>query len=209
MRTEPDKTLAILANRLSILRFTPDLSHELEHEIIHVRAAKGFKNCYAKLGKLCWGVKLYLAGKQRTFGVTADVVTAVRFADVIIHEFWSDRVNTHRPITNEDLNISIVQAKADLINNPEVSLLVKDIKSHCMERGYTLTDSGKRDKEFSRQVAADRLSVINAFRSTIRVFQTNRSKLNCIPNSGEINRLLEDKFDDLGKTLVSWGKIEL
>jgi hypothetical protein len=206
MRSEPDKEMVALAKRLSVFRFTSPLPDETDHEIRNVRVKYGFKNCYLSFGRNPWSVKMYIGGKQRTLGVSADVVTAVRFADVALKEFWGDRSNTRRQITDGDLNISLDQASRDGV---EAAVLIGDIRSHFINRGYILLGTEKINQDFRRALSADRLGVMNAFRSTLSLFLKHRVRFDSIPGSASMNKILDDKFDDLGKTLVSWGKIEL
>lgn len=84
-------------------------------------------------------IAFYCGGSKRCIAtVSADYITACRIADMAIHLFGKWRLQKPRELRSTDYNFSAAQAQADLDNEPELFVLLKQVENHLRSIGALL-----------------------------------------------------------------------
>lgn len=164
-----DPTLNQLAVELKTLEWLEPLTvdelnqcHELTVPVADPAAPGGYYTPKRKLvsplpGCFAWHVRMYLAGEQRTLGITdhANAWAAFRFADMAQQHFWKYKVRCAHPPTESDLNLSPERMASDMASEPNAISLLRRIEEYLLKAGVLRT-SEQRRKEKAEKRARER-----------------------------------------------------
>lgn len=89
-----------------------------------------------------WTVRLFIAGKVRTIGVTSKGSYAARFADMAVRRFAKYRKTPVTPAEVE-LNFTIEQAEADEANEVAAVALLDEIEKYFLDNGVIAPPSAE------------------------------------------------------------------
>jgi hypothetical protein len=136
MRHAADPVLADIANQLQKVIFTHEDHHQERYrELLEAKQGEGFRNVISRFYGKSWGVRLYLAGKQRVIGYTSRHCDALRFADMALMKFWVYRTRNACEPVEADLNYGLDSVKADQETYPNALELLDLIETHLISTG--------------------------------------------------------------------------
>jgi hypothetical protein len=85
--------------------------------------------CVFTLGPRSFQVKVYFAGKQRSFGTFQSAENACRIADLAIMRLHRFKTRHRKPLTEADYNLTPAMAKRDFDDHPELRSLFIQLES--------------------------------------------------------------------------------
>ena len=168
-RPASDTELHQLANELKGITF--DDPHDgLLSEAEDLLRTNDLRNVILMKDGKTLAVRMYVGGKQRTIGLTQDLLAACRFADMARMRFWFYRTRDTREPVRSDLHFDLDVVRADIRDHLDAMHLLDKIEARLKEMGAISIEvnSPKEAKQLKEERKTVRDDFNNRFDELIR-----------------------------------------
>lgn len=143
MKRPTDEALNALAHQLGDSEFQTTLSAASQtkvsalHEACRAGKLRGVMFQVRSSGNR-YAVRQYIGGSMLTLAAaaTSDWIKFCRLADMLTLRLGPDRLRNEHIVKESEMNFSIAQAEADLLNEPQISTVLSAIKSHLCGKSF-------------------------------------------------------------------------